>query len=218
MQYRPSPFHRSSEREADVGRATRISDFIRDARADRDTLQMQSMQLPLGLSLPPAPGPIPVLRPVPVAVPVSKISETVSPGIRAYDPALLANTLIDQALEAIEQLGRLMTVNDEREKQLHLYSDAGAHASGGKPSLDGAARSVVDVCLVSASALLGMTRALYNRLPDPTPQERVQEARDLTELTKTAGRAAYRAALLIVDPEFQRAPRPASHRPEKAQL
>ena len=209
MQSRTSPFHFLSERDADVGRGSRISDFIREAQSGRDTLELESMQLPLALA------PISCISSVP-CIPASADTASPSPAVRGYDPASLANTLLAQASAAIEQLVRLMSVNDEREKQLHLYDDA--QTSVARPSLTGATRSAIDGCLVSASALLDVTRALYNRLPDPTPQECVQESRELTELSKTAGRAAYRAALLIVDPEFQRAPRQAQRRPQKAQL
>ena len=234
MQYRTSPFHRSSERDVDVGRGARISDFIRNAQSGRDSLRLQSTQLPLALMPDSAQASASIAIPLPISVPISTVASSASasastsasvsaPGVEAAvprrganDPSPLANTLIVQALAAVEQLGRLMSVNDEREKQLHLYDDA--PASNLEPVRDGATRAAIDGCLASAAALLGVTQALCNRSPDPTPHERLQESRELAELTKTAGRAAYRAALLIVDPEFQRVPRPASFRAEKAQL
>ena len=221
MQYRASPFHRQADRDAYVSRGARISDFIRKAQAGRDILQLQLKQLPLGL--PTAPFQLPQVQLTPTRahfnVDFPERTEAVPSGpsgLHTYDPAPLANTLITQALAAIEQLGRLMIANEEREKQLRLYDDP--EASPARPPLDGSTRSAVDECLASASALLNVTRALHNRLPAPTPQQCVEESRELTELSKAAGRAAYRAALLIVDPEFKRVPRAASHSLGKVRL
>ncbi|CAN5714776.1 hypothetical protein BH11PSE13_BH11PSE13_10960 [soil metagenome] len=212
MQCRNLPSHRQPDRDLDSVRSARISNFIRDARSGRDALQLQSRQLPLGLI--PIPPPSPLVAPLRVQMGADAFApaaaDAMQSDIRAYDPAPLANMLIAQAQAAIEQLGRLLIANDERIKQLRLYDDA--EVSPTRPALDGAARLAVDACLASASALLGVTRALHNRLPDPTPQECVEESSELTELTKAAGRAAYRAALLIVDPDFHPVSRPASHR------
>ena len=211
MQHCASPFHRQSDRDAYVPRGARIPDFIRSAQAGRGILQLQLKQLPLEL--------IPHIHPAPIGPPAGPgfadgagAVLAIPSGLRVYDPAPLANTLIAQAQAAIEQLGRSMIANEEREKQLRLCLSEVVQTSAARPSLDDAARSAVDACLASASALLGVTQAIYNRLPDPTPQERVEESRALAELTKAAGRAAYRAALLIVDPEFQQVPRAASNR------
>lgn len=205
MQHCASPFHRQSDRDAYVPQGARIPDFIRNAQAGRDILQLQLKQWPLQL--------IPHMHPAPIcASPESGLpgdAEAVPAtpsGLRVYDPAPLANTLIAQAQAAIEQLGRSMIANEEREKQLRLCLSEIVETSEARPSLDDTARSAVAACLASAAALLDVTRTIYNRLPDPTPQERVIESKALAELTKAAGRAAYRAALLIVDPEFQPVP------------
>ncbi len=63
------------------------------------------------------------------------------------------------------------------------------------------AESAIHCCLASASALLAITSSLVNRGPYPSEQERVTELKALAELSKTAGRSAYRAALILVDEE-----------------
>jgi len=61
-------------------------------------------------------------------------------------------------------------------------------------------RIAVHSCIASACALLRVTHLLMNR-PDEggSPQE-FEDWKRLIELTKEAGREAYRAALLMVDP------------------
>jgi 2-iminoacetate synthase ThiH len=65
----------------------------------------------------------------------------------------------------------------------------------------GDGRSAAQFCLLSAAALLGVTQMLLNRSAAPSPSERLQDWNDLSELTKEAGRSAYRAALILADPE-----------------
>jgi hypothetical protein len=54
-------------------------------------------------------------------------------------------------------------------------------------------------CLVSASALLGVSQTLIRQPASPTPMERVRQWDDVIAQTKTAGRAAYQAALMLTD-------------------
>lgn len=63
------------------------------------------------------------------------------------------------------------------------------------------AKSAIHCCLASASALLAITASLVNRSTYPSDDERVKELKALAELSKSAGRSAYRAALILVDEE-----------------
>lgn len=54
-------------------------------------------------------------------------------------------------------------------------------------------------CLTSALALLGVSRTLLLKPLAPTPYDAVQHWDALIAQTKTAGRAAYQAALLLAD-------------------
>ncbi|MCU4120620.1 hypothetical protein [Variovorax sp. N23] len=54
-------------------------------------------------------------------------------------------------------------------------------------------------CLTSAAALLGVSRTLVLKPIAPTPLETVRHWDALVEQTKTAGRAAYEAALILAD-------------------
>ncbi|MDM0056438.1 hypothetical protein [Variovorax fucosicus] len=55
--------------------------------------------------------------------------------------------------------------------------------------------------LAAAGALMRVTHLLLSRPVSPSPEKRLQEWNDLSELTKEAGRSAYRAALILADPE-----------------
>ncbi|MGJ7491043.1 hypothetical protein [Variovorax sp. ZT4R33] len=54
-------------------------------------------------------------------------------------------------------------------------------------------------CLTSAVALLGVSRTLMSKPIAPTPMETVRHWDALVQQTKTAGRAAYEAALMLAD-------------------
>ena len=54
-------------------------------------------------------------------------------------------------------------------------------------------------CLTSAVALLGVSRTLMLKPIEPTPQEALRHWNALVEQTKTAGRAAYEAALMLAE-------------------
>lgn len=119
------------------------------------------------------------------------------------------NPSIQRALDAIDQLlaeveastgavphfrhtDLVPLSNDEQERKAQLEKNAYAV----QPE-----RSAAQFCLLSASALLGVTQLLLNRTDAPSPSERLQDWNDLSELTKEAGRSAYRAALILADPE-----------------
>ena len=57
----------------------------------------------------------------------------------------------------------------------------------------------IHCCLISASALLGVSQTLIRQPLSPTPMERVRQWDDVISQTKTAGRAAYQAALMLTD-------------------
>jgi len=57
----------------------------------------------------------------------------------------------------------------------------------------------IHCCLTSASALLGVSQTLIRQPASPTPMERVSQWNDVISQTKTAGRAAYKAALMLTD-------------------
>lgn len=59
--------------------------------------------------------------------------------------------------------------------------------------------AAVHLCLTSATALLDVAQTLLNRTTTLSPEEREQEWNALVDYTKRAGRAAYRAALVLTD-------------------
>jgi hypothetical protein len=124
-------------------------------------------------------------------------------------PKPAENPSIQRALEAIEQLLAEMEASagavphfrhtdlvplsiDEQARTAQLEKNAYTV----QPE-----RSAAQFCLLSAAALLGVTQLLLNRSDEPSPSERLQDWNDLSELTKEAGRSAYRAALILADPE-----------------
>lgn len=54
-------------------------------------------------------------------------------------------------------------------------------------------------CLRSAAALLDVSQALLQQPANPSPRQRAQQSKRLVADTKSAGRAAYRAALILTD-------------------
>jgi len=60
-------------------------------------------------------------------------------------------------------------------------------------------QAAIHFCLTSASALLGVVQTLMTRNRAPSPQDREREWDTLVDHTKKAGRAAYRAALVLTD-------------------
>ena len=54
-------------------------------------------------------------------------------------------------------------------------------------------------CLTSAIALLGVSRTLMLKPIEPTPQEALRHWDELVAQTKSAGRAAYEAALILTE-------------------
>lgn len=57
----------------------------------------------------------------------------------------------------------------------------------------------IHLCLRSATALLDASRQLLRPLAHPSPQQQEQRLNRLVADTKTAGRSAYRAALILME-------------------
>jgi len=59
----------------------------------------------------------------------------------------------------------------------------------------------IQCCLASASALLDVSQTLIRQPAHLSPQQRAHHWNKLIEQTKAAGRASYRAALALTDPQ-----------------
>ncbi|RZI78587.1 MAG: hypothetical protein EOP80_00335 [Variovorax sp.] len=59
--------------------------------------------------------------------------------------------------------------------------------------------SAIHFCLTSAGALLDVSQTLLNQPKSPSPVEQERQWKTLISHTKIAGRAAYRAALILAD-------------------
>ncbi len=66
------------------------------------------------------------------------------------------------------------------------------------------ATTAMHFCLTASSALLNITHELLHAAQHMTPLERQQAWKQLAADTKVAGRAAYRAALVLADPSADR--------------
>jgi hypothetical protein len=64
--------------------------------------------------------------------------------------------------------------------------------------------SAVHFCLTSAQALLEISQTLLHQADHLTPVERERSWKRLAEDAKVAGRAAYRAVLILSDPSVAR--------------
>jgi hypothetical protein len=60
--------------------------------------------------------------------------------------------------------------------------------------------SAMHLCLTSSTALLGITHRLTAADAVQTNEDRVKAGKQLADQTKVAGRAAYRAGLMLTDP------------------
>lgn len=60
--------------------------------------------------------------------------------------------------------------------------------------------AAIQLCLTSSMAMLAICQSLLERTPDQTPLKREHQWKKLASDAKTAGRAAYRAALVLSDP------------------
>jgi hypothetical protein len=68
------------------------------------------------------------------------------------------------------------------------------------PSMGRAMRSAIHFCLASSMALLAICHSLIEQPATQSPSERERRWKKLASDAKTAGRAAYRAALVLSDP------------------
>lgn len=101
--------------------------------------------------------------------------QTAAPGVLFYSPTELAKL----PLEAQTMAQRAETAS---------YQSRPEHAA-------------IHFCLTSACALLDVSQTLLNSPSAPSPHEREQQWKQLLVHTKTAGRSAYRAALILADPQ-----------------
>ena len=86
------------------------------------------------------------------------------------------------------------TQGDVRRNEAAYYKD--------RPEL-----SAVHFCLTSAQALLEISKTLMQRQSPRSPQDQERHWKALAEEAKLAGRAAYRAVLILSDPSSTNAPR-----------
>jgi len=115
--------------------------------------------------------------------------------------------LIESALAAIEQvLARAAADQEpvpfhgethlaalpEEEREALLRIEAESYRT--RPD-----HSAIHFCLRSATALLDVSQQLLRPPADPSPQQQEYQLKRLVAHTKTAGRAAYRAALILMD-------------------
>lgn len=100
----------------------------------------------------------------------------------------MITTLSDAALidSAVAAIGDLLA---------RIENDASGRQSTERPDENRA----IQRCLASAVALLDVSRTLVLKPVSPTPLETVRHWDALVQQTKTAGRAAYEAALMLAE-------------------
>jgi len=115
--------------------------------------------------------------------------------------------LIETALVAIEQALARSAVNDQA-VSFHAQTDLDSLPDLEREALlhaeDESYRArpeqcAIQFCLHSAAALLDVSQALMQSPSNPSPERRAADLKRLVAHTKTAGRAAYRAALILTD-------------------
>lgn len=117
-------------------------------------------------------------------------------------------SLIRQALASLEQvLNRSTALNEvpavRGPTELATLSDEdrrAAEAAEQAKYRDDPALSAAHLCLTSACALLDVSQILLEPGHQETPEEQAHLWNELMGHTKIAGRAAYRAALILADP------------------
>ena len=105
----------------------------------------------------------------------------------------MITTLSDAALidSAVAAIGDLLA---------RIEDDATCRPSTGRPSTERPHEDrAIQRCLTSAVALLDVSRTLVLKPVSPTPLESVRHWDALVRQTKTAGRAAYEAALMLAE-------------------
>lgn len=123
------------------------------------------------------------------------------------DPSI-SRELIENAMEAVQQAVHyifddqpvvpfhpttdLLSLAETEQKQILRGEQANYR---GRPTL-----SALSFCLTSAVSLLAIAHSLIDQPEVLSPVEREQLWKKLAAETKMAGRAAYRAALILSDP------------------
>ncbi|MDM0015445.1 response regulator [Variovorax sp. J22P168] len=114
--------------------------------------------------------------------------------VRAIDVIELASHHIFSELEAVnfQSPTELMALSDDEQQQVRETEDQNFKS---RPAI-----SAVNFCLRSAISLLAVAHTLTDPPHAMTPQEREEDWKKLGLHTKLAGRAAYRASLILCDP------------------
>jgi CheY-like chemotaxis protein len=114
--------------------------------------------------------------------------------VRAIDVIELASHHIFSELEAVnfQSPTELMALSDDEQDQVRQTEDQSFQS---RPAI-----SAVNFCLRSAISLLAVAHTLTDPPHEMTPQEREEDWKKLGLHTKLAGRAAYRASLILCDP------------------
>lgn len=126
--------------------------------------------------------------------------------------------LIEHAMTAIEQVlasvqaraPSILFYTPTELAKLPVAAQAAAQQAEAASYVDSPEHSAVHFCLTAACALLDVSQTLMNSPPDPSPHEREAQWKELMAHTKTAGRSAYRAALILADPGATAKPAPAA--------
>ena len=123
------------------------------------------------------------------------------------EPAL-SRDLIENAMDAVQEAVHsifsdqpavpfhpttdLLSLGEKEQEQIRRHEEANYR---GRPTM-----SALSFCLTSAISLLAIAHSLVDQPEVLSPVERDQLWKKLAAETKVAGRAAYRAALILSDP------------------
>lgn len=125
-------------------------------------------------------------------------------------PATASQGFIELALGNVDQaMAQLLTAHEgvsrppARENLAREHPAAGATSPAGFAAAEQPRHGAMRLCLTSTAALLGIANKLLHPECAATSAERVQVSQQLVEETKVAGRAAYRAGILLMDPHAE---------------
>lgn len=123
------------------------------------------------------------------------------------DPSI-SRDLVENAMDAVQQAVQyifdnqpavpfhpttdLLSLDENEQEQIRRGEEANYR---GRPAM-----SALSFCLTSAISLLAIAHSLIDQPDVLSPVERDQLWKKLATETKVAGRAAYRAALILSDP------------------
>jgi hypothetical protein len=123
------------------------------------------------------------------------------------DPSI-SRDLVENAMDAVQQIVHhvfddqpavpfhastdLLSLGENEQDQIRRWEEANYRC---RPTM-----SALSFCLTSAISLLAIAHSLVDQPDVLSPVERDQLWKKLAAETKVAGRAAYRAALILSDP------------------